>query len=473
VIGIGPDKKHYGPELLPEPGGSPAQIHFAPAQLESRILIFRTAPGKVKQVLQRTLKSGDREFDWDGTNEAGRPVSPGVYLAVPEWRDRAGNIGTSVPIKDGLPILTHGKLPGHGGMMVRYLGARPPTTSVKARDRVQIGVDARGKHYNWDIRKVGEPRPRKRSSQAKTKPIVTFGAPGGASGVYLFEVRTRDHATRVPIAVQARQPVAGTPDEPHGVLVLLPFITWQGDNPVDDDGDGAPNTLDFNVPAKPFRIMAGSGLPLGFTDKEAPLLQWLGRNGKRYDINTDMGLLVGRGPQLAGHHGVLIAGDSRWLPGAVRAKLRAFVRGGGTLVSIGTDSLRRTVKLDHKQRLADPSPERATDLFGERIAPLTTKTVNLQVFQQDPKIDLFKGSEGIFNDIPAWEETVKLGPEAELLTTAVTDPPQAKRVIVAARFGKGLVIRPGFPAFAPRLVQSTPDPAVSALMARMWTLLSH
>jgi hypothetical protein len=476
VTAIGPQKA-YGPELLPEPDGGPAHIHFLQAQLRPRLLIFRTGPGRERLVRTIGLHQGDTKTDWDGTDDGGRRVSPGVYLAVPEWRDPAGNIGTSVPLgRDGLPVIKRTPptpLPGRGGLMVRYVGARPPTTPVKARDRLTIAVDARLKRYSWDIRKLGDPQPRTRSSQPKTKPFVTFGAPGGASGLYLFEARTRAHATRIPVAVQARRSVAGTAAKPRGVLVLLPLITWQGRNPVDDDGDGAPNTLDLGVPTRPFRIMAGSGLPQGFVEHEAPLLQWLGRNGKDYDITTDMGLLVRRGPRLTGHHGVLIAGDSRWLPAPVRADLRTFARRGGTVVSLGTDSLRRTVRLDSKGRLAQPSPPRPTDLFGARLRPLVTKTTNLEVFDNDPELDLFKGSEGLFSAVPAWEETARVGDEADLLSSAVTQSPPGKRVVVAVRFGKGLAIRPGFPAFAPRLVQSPPDSAVSALMARMWTLLSH
>jgi hypothetical protein len=404
-------------------------------------------------------------------------VSPGTYLAVPEWRDAAGNVGTSVPLDaQGLPVPARspaGPPAGKGGITVRYIGARPPIAPVKARDTVQIAVDARQKRYSWNVRRIGEPQPRKRSGRPKTTAFVTFGAPGGASGVYLFEARTRTHATRIPLVVQARQSIAGTAAKPRGVLVLMPLITWQGRNPVDDDGDGAPNLLDLGVPVRPFRIMAGDGLPQGFTENEAPLLQWLDRSGKRYDITTDMGLLVGTGPRLTGHHGVLIAGDARWLPGRVRADLRTFVRGGGTVVSLGTDSLRRTVGLDATGRLVRPSAPRPTDLFGARLDPVVAQPTNIEVFQDDPALKLFEGGGGLFTNVAAWERTVAMGHEADLLSNAVTQSPPGKSVIVGARFGKGLVIRPGFPAFASRLTQSTPDPAISALMARPWTLLSR
>jgi hypothetical protein len=470
VTAIGP-QKGPGPELLPEPDGSAARIHFGGALAAGRIHIFRTAPGAPREVRSAGLKPGQREFDWDGTNDLGRAVSPGTYLVVPEWRDLAGNIGTSVPLgRDGLPVLTHGRLPGRGGITVRYVGARPPVTPAKARDRVTIDVDTRQQRYTWSLRRLGG-APIKRSSQPKTTPHVVFGAPGGTSGLYVFEVATRTHRTQILLPVQARSSVGGTPARPSGVLVVLPLITWQGRNPVDENGDGAPDTLDLGIPVSPFRVMGGDGLPQGFTDREAPILQWLDRNRRRYDLTTDAALLLGKGPQLAGHHGVLLPGDARWLPAKLRDDLRRFARAGGTVVSAGTDSLRRSVRMDAKGRFADPSGPQRTDAFGAQLRPLAHQMTNLENFEDDPKVALFQGATGLYSGVPDWEETVRAGQEANLVSRAVTVTPQGRNVIVAVRFGKGLVIRPGFPAFATRL--STNDPAVTALMARTWTLLSR
>ena len=472
VRSIGPETV-YGPELLPEPGGAPAEVHFGPALAKARVMVFRTAPGRPRLVRTDGVLAGAQEWSWDGTNDAGRRVSPGTYLVVPEWRDAAGNIGTAVPLdKAGLPILRGGKLPGRGGVTVRYIGARPPVTPVKARDRVELQVDARRQRYAWQLRRLGESAARKRSSQPKTKTKVVFAAPGGASGIYVFEAHTTTHRTRIALPVQARQSVAGTAARPRGVLVLLPYTTWQGANPADDDGDGAPNTLALGGPARSFRVMAGDGLPQGFTDQEGPLLRWLDTHGRRYDLTTDLSLVLGRGPRLTGHQGVLIPGDARWLPARVRTDLRAFVRRGGTVVSTGTDSLRRSVRLDGKGRLVQPSPERSTDLFGARLSPVVARTSDLEVFKEDPKVDLFADGPGLFAGVEAWEQTERAGTEADLVTYAATKQPAGRPVVVGLRFGKGLVIRPGFPSFAQRLASDT-DPATTALMARMWTLLSR
>jgi hypothetical protein len=475
VLSVGPTKV-YGPELLPGPEGGKAEAHFGPALgTHALIHVFRTGPGAPRAVRTDRLRAGQTQWDWDGTDGDGRRVSPGTYVVVPEWRDAAGNIGTGVPLdRRGLPILERGqRLPGRGGVTVRYLGAQVPVTPAKARDRVEIQVDARQQRYSWDVRRVGDAAIRAHSTKPKTKTKVVFSAPGGKSGVYVFTAHTASRSTRVVFGVQARRPIAGTRAKPGGVLVVLPYVTWQGRNAADDDGDGAPNTLDLGVPVRPVRIMAGDGLPFGFTGQEGQLLRWLDRNGKRYDITTDLALALKRGPQLTGHHGVLIPGDARWLPTGVRVALRAFVKAGGTVVSTGTDSLRRSVSLDAKARLADPSPAKPTDLFGAKLAPVVHKTTNLELFTQDAEIDLFRGADGLFPNVDAWEATDRVGDEADLLSNAVTSTKYAsKTVIVAARFGKGLVIRPGFPSFAHR-VATNADPATSALMARMWTLLSH
>jgi hypothetical protein len=168
---------------------------------------------------------------------------------------------------------------------------------------------------------------------------------------------------------------------------------------------------------------------------------------------------------------VLIPGDARWLPPTLRDDLRRFARAGGTVVSAGIDSLRRSVRLDAKGRLADPSGPQRTDAFGAQVRPLVHQTTNLENFEDDPKVALFQGATGLYSGVPDWEETIRAGQEANLVSRAVTVTPQGRNVIVAVRFGKGLVIRPGFPAFATRL--STNDPAVTALMARIWTLLSR
>src|SRR5690606_31002019 len=113
--------------------------------------------------------------------------------------------------------------------------------------------------------------------------------------LYLFEAHTRAAQTVVPFPVQAVQT--------RKVLVVLPAITWQGRNEVDDDGDGWPNTLTHGLPVRRERVLAG-GLPEDLVERVAPLLVHLDRTGLRYDLTTDLALASGVGPRLEGHTGV-------------------------------------------------------------------------------------------------------------------------------------------------------------------------
>ena len=146
------------------------------------------------------------------------------------------------------------KLPGHGGITVRYLGVRPPNVATRAGDPVEFFVDARRKPWTWSVRRVGSTAAT--PSRRKTSARVRLHAPGRESGVYLLTVRTATHSTTVPFAVQSAKR--------HAVLVVLPVMTWQGLNSLDDDGDGLPNVLDRGVGAKLFRVYAGAGLPADF-----------------------------------------------------------------------------------------------------------------------------------------------------------------------------------------------------------------
>jgi hypothetical protein len=463
VVSIGPQRDRVPrPELLPRPEARPARVTFAAPGRRIRVLLFRTSPAATVAAMPPVpLPDGTTRWTWDGTL-GGRPAPAGTYLVVVESRDSAGNIGTSVPLdRAGLPRVGYGAtLRGRGGITVRRLGVQPPSGPVTAGQPADVLIDARQQRWTATLRRVGGPAAPIRR-YAGTRARLRLIAPSGASGVYLLSVRTGSAQQRVPILVQAPQP--------SRVLIVLPWLTWQGRNPVDDDGDGEPNLLDRGVGARAVRVFAGDGLPADFVTLEAPVLAFLDHAGRRYDVTTDLALAADPRP-LRTHRGVLLAGDTRWLTETLGRRLRAFVHGGGDLVSLGTDSLRRQVELTPVGGLVRPTAPAPTDLFGARLGGLVTRPATLTNLQDD--IGLFTGGTGTFPGVGSYEPTLAVGNQAARVAAAV-DPAggtTGRVVIVAARFGSGLVIRTGQPGLGARL---GPDRNATALMGRLWTLLSR
>jgi hypothetical protein len=462
VVSVGPESA-TGPELLPRADGKPAEIHLSAPGRRLKVSIYKMAPGRPHKVIDALpgVRDGATTATWDGTvdGRGGRPVSAGTYLAGVEVRDQAGNIGRSPQLgRDGLPPSGYAQqLPGHGGITVRYLGVEPPLVATPAGAVALFGVDARQQRYSWTVRRVGSSAVVRRGT--KSKSLLRLHAPGKQSGVYLFQARTARHVTTVPFAVQA----AGT----QRVLVVLPVMTWQGRNAVDDDGDGLPDLLDRGVGAKLHRVFGGDGLPAGFAAREAPLLAWLARTGRRFDVTTDVALAKNQGPRPEDHRGVLIPGDARWLPAAVQQRLRRFVRGGGTLASFGVDSLRRQVSVSPRERLVDPTPPADVDLFGSRLRALRRTPAPVTLTADADAIQLFAGTTGSFAGYTELEATASPG-SAKVEADAIT--PGLQPVIVALRVGKGRVLRYGLPELPSKI---SSDPQVSALLERSWTLLSR
>ena len=458
VSSIGPEKVP-GPELLPRADGDPAVVHVQAAGRRKEIEVYRTDVRPLRPVFDKPIELTDdaTQWEWDGT-AAGRRVAAGTYLVVVRARDRAGNIGTSV----SLPArFEYGRpLPGRGGITVRYLRARAPASPVTAGEDALVGVESVGARFTWTLRRVGSSAIRKRGSGTRSR-RVRFAAPRGKSGLYLFEVRTRTRRTATPLVVQARRP--------RDVLVVLPVTTWQGRNPVDDDGDGRADTLDAGLATRVIgRPYAKDGVPDQIRRHEALLLAQLDRDGRRYDLTTDVALARGEGPALAGHRGVIVAGDARWLDDRVARGLRSFVRGGGNVLSVGTQSLLRSVTLTPGGRAITPTLPTQRDLFGARLRPIVRPPAPVTVVNVADEIDLFAGTAGQFAGITAFEQTLDVRGGSEAIAAAAATQDGARQVIVAARFGEGLVIRPGLPEFSASLQGNA---ELAELLDRIWTLL--
>lgn len=458
-----------GPQILPRPDGRAAVVGLRAPGKRLHVMVFRTAGDPAHppaRILRQRLPRRTRTFTWNGTAGApARPAPAGTYVVVAEVTDRAGNVGTSVPLGiGGLPFAGYGeRFPGRGGVTVRYLGVQPPTLPVAAGRRATFGIDARGGDYAWTLRRVARAPIRKGGGAT---PILRVRAPKGDAALDVLRVTTAKRPRRVassPLAVQS----AAT----HKVLVVLPFLSWQGRNPVDDDGDGRPNTLTAGLPVRLGRVFAGDGLPTGFAGQEAPLVAALDRAGRRYDITTDVALEAGVGPTLKGHTGVLLAGSARWLPNRLSRRLSRFVRDGGNLASFGIGALRRFATVSPQGEARDPTQPTDTDLFG--APPVRVQTAPAKLTVGEDRISLFSGTSGEFGPFvgvePFADPAVK-GEGGPVLASAVIGGDAGRPVILATRVGKGVVVRFPIPGMAARLASDT---ELTQLLRNTWILLSR
>jgi hypothetical protein len=461
-----------GPAFLPQHGVGAVTVHLKGLEGRSaRLLVYRTDVSPPRRVGQLHVGFGARTVKWDGTL-GGEPAPPGTYLMGLLVADRSGNVGTfprRLPGARGAGSATAlAPLPGHAGVTIRRLAAAPPLTPVDAGKIAVVFVDARGREYDWALRRLGDPKllAHGRDDAARLRVRV----PRGQSGVYELTLATRHggYRTTVPLVVRTTKPRA--------LLVVLPALTWQGRNPVDDDGDGLPNVLD-SIPPTP-RASAlltrpfAHGMPAGFAQGEGALLRFLDENLYRYDLTTDAALANGQGPPLGTHRGVVLAGDPRWVTPQLRAKLRRWVRDGGHVWSPGVDALRRTVRLDGGE-LRAPSAPQPTDALGARPrqplerasadAPATITTY------EEGTLGLFEGTSGAFSGYESYETLAGVMPGARLDGQAGVEA--GVPVIAAWALGDGFAIHTGLPQLIAKAQAGDPD--ADALVRRIWALIAR
>ena len=343
-------------------------------------------------------------------------------------------------------------------MTVRYLAAEPPLAPVAAGSRATAYVDARSRPYRWSLWRVGARKPsghgRQRSFALRVKLPPAQGA-----GLYHLVLRSGAHTTDVPLI--ASYP---SPNNHPRVLVVLPALTWQGQNPVDDPPrDGVPNTLETGGPIQLDRVLA-DGLPPGFAD-EAAFLAYLDKAHLPYDLTTDLALINGTGPTLAGHTGVVLAGSERWIPASFAAQLRSYVQDGGHLLSLGIDSLRRGVTI-HGATAQDPTGPTSTDALSARPGTLVTDNTDLITVIVD-QLHIFSATSGAFQGYSSFEP-IEVAPPAKLLSAAGNT--NTTPSIIGYQLGRGDVIDIGLVGFGSSLAGNVD---AKELIQTVWGLLRH
>jgi hypothetical protein len=248
------------------------------------------------------------------------------------------------------------------------------------------------------------------------------------------------------------------------VLVVLPALTWQGLNPVDDDGDGVPDTLENGDSIALDRPLA-NGYPAGAVD-EAGLLAYLDKTHRTYDLTTDVGLVSGFGPTLQGHTGVILAGSLRWLPSSLASTLRAYVANGGHVVSIGTDSMLRSVAVAGQHALR-PSKPAAADPFGAKPGAVVIHSSNLITVIRDG-LGIFAQTSGAFPGFHNYQSIPSVAAPAQVASEAgaTTSAPS----IVGYRLERGTVVDIGLIGFGSALAHNVD---AQELTNSLWKMLSR
>jgi hypothetical protein len=361
-------------------------------------------------------------------------------------RDAAGNLGPR-----RLPPTRH-TVEGHPGVEVRYLAGRALTPAT-AGGTARFSVLAAGRRYRWRIRRLGSRRMLTRGSSRA--PSLQLRVPRALSGLALLALRVGPHRYTVPFPVRPRKR--------RRVLVVLPTLTWQALNPVEQNGDGFPDVLPLDHQVGLRRPIAATGLPRGFGETAA-LLGYLGRAGLRYDITTDEAVLRAGAGSLGRYRGVLVAGPERFAPAALTGPLRSYVERAGGLAWTGTGGFSRAIRLAGP-RLVGGQPAGSAAALGERVK--LERGVRAITVLGD-RIDFFRGVGGAFGPYPALESSLRLPGGARLLASAGPEPRRPSLVVY--RLGHGFVARLGVAGFGHSLATSAD---AGRIMRRLWALLSR
>jgi hypothetical protein len=442
------------PSLIPTSGAVGATATFTgAARRRPRVLIYRTdLPGGPKLVKSFNATTKHGETVWDGRLTGGAPAPQGTYLVGLRLTDAACNTARFPTRLPPVPGST-----SHAGVTVRYLAAQPPMTPVTAGSRAVVNVDARRHRYFWALRRAGTEKVLRSGSSESVQ--LTVLVPGGGPGLYELALRWGGHRTVVPLVANARSGRGRA-----NVLVVLPALTWQGVNPVDDDNDGIPNTLTAGQPIRLARPLV-DGLPAGFAD-EAALLSHLRTARLPFDLTTDVGLLQNVGPKLAGHRGVVLAGDERWMPESFGSTLSAFVEQGGHVLSLGIDSLRRSVSVSGDQAL-DPGSAHAADFLLAKPGQVVSARGALILVDKDA-LNIFRGTSGALRGYRSYQPIVSVAAPAAIVSAAGAS--NAEPSVVGYRLGHGVVIDIGLPGFGSSLNRNLD---ASELLASIWKLLGR
>jgi hypothetical protein len=446
------------------PGEMPSVTlrYRGPKNIAPIFRVFRTDDGE-PQIVRRFRGGPNRDGVWDGRVSTGPdgtgPAPEGDYAFTVAVRDAAGNL-TEAPRPIPRAALAR---PGTG-VSVRRFTLRGPLSAVTAGGFAHLEVGPVDRSFDWVVSRLGDP-----------KPVLHGGRVGGRfriqlpsktrTGVYVVRVRSGEDRAVWPLAVAGLPPRSAR--NSARPLVVLPALTWQGLNRLDDDADGFADRLPFARAVRLDRPFAGGALPPRFEAEVSPLLRWLDREGLAYDLTTDLALARREGPALGNAPGVAFAGSELWVPQQLMERLRDYVADGGRVAVFGADSFKRTVDLrDGAAR--NPSRPRRENAFGERTTLVRTSKAPLTVFEDG--LGLFDGVSDFVGEFTVFEASHGEPRSARRIAAAGRDAGQP--AFLALGLGGGIVLRAGTPQWARELNESALSLELPLVTKRIWRMLS-
>jgi hypothetical protein len=447
------------------PGATEVTLRYGgPANQAPEFRVFRTDDAAKPHVVRRFRGDG-RVGVWHGEVATGPqetgPAPDGDYAFTVSVRDKAGNLAVA-PAE----IPSAATAPPGTGVSVRSFTLRGPLEVVPAGAMANLEVGPIDRSIDFVVSRLGDPTPLRKGGRIGGRFRVRIPS-DAKTGLYVVRVRAGRHRAVWPIAVAGLPQTKRAADRPRP-LVVLPAISWQGLNAVDDDLDGFVDSFPRARSLRLDRPFAGGALPPRFEAEVAPLLRYLDRERLAYDLTTDLSLARGEGPALGNAPGVAFAGSALWLPEQLLGRLRDEVADGLRVASFGADAFRRTVRIED-DRLVDPR-RRRVNAFGETTTPLDEATpAPLTVFEDG--LGIFEGLDEFIGDFTAFEQSRGLPTAARTIASAGRDPSQP--AFVAFGLGGGLVIRSGTAQWARELNESALSDEVPAVTKRIWRLLGE
>ncbi len=452
------------PAVIAPPAQAVA-IRYRPGNYRNAYIhIYRTdLPGRPRLVASFRVFARRGKGTWNGLI-GGRPAPAGTYLVGIVVTDAACNLGAFPPVNPPAPGTTPGT-----GVTVLYLAAQPALTPVPAGASAGVLVNSAARPYAWSLRRAGSAQVIARGAASRRAVLDGSGValrariPARGAGLYELSITSGGRRTAVPLLASASGRRAAVP-----VLVVLPALTWQGENPLDDTGDGLPNTLADGQQIDVQRPLVG-GLPPDLPG-EAALLAYLDSRHMAYQLTSDLALAEGVGPQLSAYRGVVLDGSFLWTPPVLQAMLRAFAQNGGRVLSIGISSLLQSAPLipGASATLAGPpSPPATRDVFGAQPGPVSTGNTDLITTLQDP-LRIFTTTSGALSGFSSFQT---LAPPATALASSVSMAGIGTMApsIIGFPLSRGIVVEIGLVDFTASLAH---DVDSQELIGRLWQLLS-